>query len=143
MEGTTWAQRRQGDTRAVTYVKPNEPREKGPDADTLEYVEGQEKAAAKGEAAGESGGVSGHGTCGKGRVRGTWEIHRGLGAEPSMPTERTIHRKADAAVEVGSLGSTPRAGKPRTWGSEGAGQDSSVGRHLLHAEAGPRCQRNY
>ena len=57
MKVTTRAKRRQGDTRAVTQVKPNEPRDKRPDADTLEYVEGQEKAAANGEAAGESGGV--------------------------------------------------------------------------------------
>ena len=51
MEVTTWVKRRQGDTRAVTQVKPNEPRDKRPDADTLEHVEGQEKAAAKGKAA--------------------------------------------------------------------------------------------
>jgi hypothetical protein len=57
MEVTTWVKRRQGDTRAVTQVKPNEPRDKRPDADTLEHVEGHEKAAAKGKAAGESGGV--------------------------------------------------------------------------------------
>src|SRR5499426_232831 len=49
MEVTTWVKRRQGDTRAVTQVKPNEPRDKGPEADTLEYVEGHEKAAATGE----------------------------------------------------------------------------------------------
>jgi len=76
MEGTTWAKRRQGDTRAVTQVKPNEPRDKGPDADTLEHVEGQEKAAASGKAAGESDGVSGHGTRRQGSIRGvvfqTW-----------------------------------------------------------------------
>ena len=57
MKVTTRTKRRQGDTRAVTQVKPKGPREKGPDADTLEHVEGQEKAAAKGEAAGESCGV--------------------------------------------------------------------------------------
>jgi hypothetical protein len=60
-----------------------------------------------------------------------------------MLTERTIHREADAPGEVGSLDSTPRAGKPRTWGSEGAGQDSFVKTHLLHTEVGPGCQRNY
>lgn len=37
-----------------------------------------------------------------------------------MQTERTIHRDADAAVEVGPTGSTRSAGKPRTWGSGGA-----------------------
>ena len=50
MEVTTWAKRRQGDTRAVTQVKPDEPREKVPDADTLEYVEGQGKVAVTGKA---------------------------------------------------------------------------------------------
>jgi len=49
MEVTTWVKRRQGDTRAVTPVKPNEPRDREPDADTLEHVEGQEKAADTGE----------------------------------------------------------------------------------------------
>jgi hypothetical protein len=49
MEVTTWVKRRQGDTRAVTQVKPNEPRDKGPDADTLEHVEGHEKAADNGD----------------------------------------------------------------------------------------------
>jgi len=37
--------------------------------------------------------------------------------KPSMQTERTIHRDADAAVEVGPAGSTRSVGKPRTWGS--------------------------
>ena len=50
MEVTTWVKRRQGDTRAVTQVKPDEPRDKGPDADTLEYVEGQGKVAVTGKA---------------------------------------------------------------------------------------------
>ena len=57
MEVTAWVKCRQGDTRAVTQVKPNEPRDKGPDADTLEYVEGHEKAAATGEGCWSSGGV--------------------------------------------------------------------------------------
>jgi len=39
-----------------------------------------------------------------------------------MPTERTIHRKADVVVEVGSAVSTRGAGKPRTGGSGGAGR---------------------
>jgi hypothetical protein len=56
MEVTTWAKRRQGDTRAVTQVKPNEPRDKGPDADTLEYVEGQGKVAVTGKATGSPAG---------------------------------------------------------------------------------------
>lgn len=38
----------------------------------------------------------------------------------SMQTERTIHRDADAAVEVGLAGSTRSVGKLRTWGSGGA-----------------------
>ena len=59
MEVTTWAKRRQGDTRAVTYVKPNEPRDKEPDADTLEYVEGQGKVAASGKATGSPAGSKG------------------------------------------------------------------------------------
>lgn len=41
---TTRAKRRQGDTRAVTQVKPHEPRDKYPDADTLEHVEGHWKS---------------------------------------------------------------------------------------------------
>jgi hypothetical protein len=56
MEVTTWVKRRQGDTRVVTQVKPNEPRDKRPDADTLEYVEGQGKVAASGKATGRPAG---------------------------------------------------------------------------------------
>ena len=59
MEVTPWAQRRQGDTRAVTPGKPQEPRDKGPDADTLEYVEGQGKVAASGKATGSPAGSKG------------------------------------------------------------------------------------
>src|SRR5712691_5785167 len=40
-----WWKRRQGDTRAVTHVKPDAPRATGPEADTLADVAGQEKAA--------------------------------------------------------------------------------------------------
>ena len=68
MEVTTWVKRRQGDTRAVTHVKPNEPRDKGPDADTLEYVEGHEKAAATGE--------------------GCWRVRRGLRARHAWQRKR-------------------------------------------------------
>jgi hypothetical protein len=49
MEVTTGVKRRQGDTRAVTHVKPDEPRDKRPEADTLEHVEGHEKAADNGD----------------------------------------------------------------------------------------------
>ena len=59
MEVTTWAKRRQGDTWAVTQVKPQEPRDKVPDADTLEYVEGQGKVAATGKATGSPAGSKG------------------------------------------------------------------------------------
>jgi hypothetical protein len=59
MEVTTWAKRRQGDTRAVTPVKPDEPREKGPDADTLAYVDGQGKVAVPGQATGSPAGSTG------------------------------------------------------------------------------------
>lgn len=51
------------------------------------------------------------------------EASRNLGDPPwssykwSTPTERTIHRKADAAVEVGPADSTRSVGKPYTWGS--------------------------
>ena len=48
---------------------------------------------------------------------GTWEIHCGLGVNPSMLTERTIHRKAEAAMEVGPTDSTLSMGKPCTRGS--------------------------
>jgi hypothetical protein len=43
MEVTTWAKRRQSDTQAVTQVKPNEPRDRYPEADKLEYLEGHER----------------------------------------------------------------------------------------------------
>ena len=59
MEVTPWVKRRQGDARAVMPVKPNEPRDKGPDADTLEYVEGQGKVAATGKATGRPAGSKG------------------------------------------------------------------------------------
>jgi hypothetical protein len=59
MEVTTWAKRRQGDTRAVTPVKPEEPRDKGPDADTLAYGEGQGKVAVTGKATGSPAGSKG------------------------------------------------------------------------------------
>lgn len=59
MEVTTWAKRRQGDMRAVTQVKPEEPRDKVPDADTLEDVEGQGKVAVTGKATGSPAGSKG------------------------------------------------------------------------------------
>jgi hypothetical protein len=59
MKVTTWVKRRQGDPRAVTPVKPNEPRDKGPDADTLVHVEGQGKVAASGKATGSPAGSKG------------------------------------------------------------------------------------
>lgn len=39
---------------------------------------------------------------------------------PSMQTERTIHRNAEAIVGVGFAGSTQSVGKPHTRGSGGA-----------------------
>ena len=45
--------------RAVTQVKPEEPRDKHPDADTLEHVEGQGKVAAIGKATGSPAGSKG------------------------------------------------------------------------------------
>jgi hypothetical protein len=143
MEVTTWVKRRQGDTRAVTQVKPDEPRDKRPEADTLEHVEGHEKAADNGD----GGRRFRRGL----RARHAWrgKRQRNLGDPsrswrvPSLPTERTIHRNADAAVEVGSLGSTPSAGKPRAWGSKGAGHASFVRKHLLPTAVGSRCPHNY
>jgi len=58
--------------RAVTQVKLNEPREKVPDADTLEYVEGQGKVAVIGKATGSPAGS-------KGTARGETEALRNLG----------------------------------------------------------------
>jgi hypothetical protein len=59
----------------------------------------------------------------KWKRHGTWEIHRRLGLErrPSMSTEWFNLRATEATVEVGLAGSTRSAGKPRTWGSSGAG----------------------
>src|SRR5262249_51897588 len=75
---------------------------------------------------------------------GTWEIHDGLERDrSSRPTEWTIHRKADAVVEVGSAGSTRRAGKPRTRGSGGAGRGAGPGTHPLRAEVGVGCPHNW
>jgi len=51
-----------------------------------------------------------------------------------MLTERTILREAKATVEVGLAGSTRSAGKPRTWGSGGAGWEADLGKHCLHTE---------
>jgi len=59
MEVTTGAKRRQGDTRAVTQGKPDAPREKGPDADTLAYVAGHGKGAVPGQATGSPAGSTG------------------------------------------------------------------------------------
>lgn len=78
-------------------------------ADTLEYVEGQAKTAASGQAAGGSGGGL--------KARHAWQgkRQRNLGdpsqswSRPSMPTEWTIHRAVNAAVEVGSPDSILRA----------------------------------
>jgi hypothetical protein len=140
LEVTTWAKRRQGDRRAVTHVKPKEPREKVPDADTLAYVEGQGKATAAGQVAGSPAGSQGMARVAReaseapGRSIAVW-------VRPSRSTAWTNHRTADAAVEVGSLERTPRAGKPRPGGSEGAGHVAAVGRPLLHPEAGPRGQQ--
>jgi hypothetical protein len=122
---TTRTKRRQGDTRAVTQVKPNEPRDTSPDADTLEHVEGHGKVTVIGKATGSPAGS-------KGTARVETEALRNLGdptwswpERSSMPTERTIQREADATWEVGALDSTLRVGKPRTWGSEGTGQGLS------------------
>ena len=54
----------------------------------------------------------------------------------SRPTERTIHRKADAVVEVGSADSTRSAGKPCTRGRGGAGREAASGTHPLRSEVG-------
>jgi hypothetical protein len=54
----------------------------------------------------------------------------------STPTEWTIHREADAAVGVGPIRSTRSAGKPRTWGRDGAGWNACSEKHPLHAEVG-------
>ncbi len=72
MKVTTRAKRRQGDTQAVTQVKPDEPRDKYPDADTLEHVEGQGKVAVTGKATGSPAGS-------KGTARGEKEALRNLG----------------------------------------------------------------
>src|SRR5215471_19104661 len=45
-------------------------------------------------------------------------------------------RKADASREVGLAGSTPSAGKPRTWGSGGANEDWPRDTSSAHTEAG-------
>ena len=72
--------RRQGDTRAVTQVKPHEPREKVPDADTLEYVEGQGKVTALARLLEVRRGL---------RARHAWQgkRQRNLG-DPSEPSHR-------------------------------------------------------
>ena len=137
-EVTTGVQRRQGDPRAVTHVKPDEPRDQRPEADTLEPGEGQEKAADNGE---------GGRKCRRGlRARHAWrgkrQRHLGepsrSGWGPSRPPERTSQRNADAAGDVGARGRTPSAGKRRAGGSQGAGQESVVRKPLRHPEVGPR-----
>src|SRR5215831_6719539 len=88
MEVTTWVKRRQGDTRAVTQVKPDEPREKRPEADTREHVEGHEKAADNGE----GGRRVRRGLRARHAWRGKRQRHLGDPSRswrgPSMPTER-------------------------------------------------------
>ncbi len=84
MEVTTWVKRRQGDTRAVTQVKPKEPREKVPDADTLEYGEGQGKVAVLGKATGSPAGS-----------QGTARVAREASEEPG--SSRTVSAGAEYA----------------------------------------------
>ena len=59
-----------------------------------------------------------------------------------MPSERTILSEANVAVEVGLAGSTPSAGKPRTWGSGEAECDRFGETSPAPTEAGAWCQRN-
>jgi len=93
-------------------------------------------------AAGEAGGVSGHGTRGAGSVRGPWASPRGLAGPARRLPARTLPRQADAPVEGGSLERTPRAGKPRPGGSTGAGPEA-VGRPpRRHAAGGARGPPN-
>src|SRR6516165_9786056 len=67
--------------------------------------------------------------------RGTWEIHRSLDRVDRVCQPRWLRpRAANAAVEVGPAGSTPSAGKPRTWGSGGAERTTRSGKHLLHLQ---------
>src|SRR5260370_26070620 len=48
----------------------------------------------------------------------------------SMSTEWTNLRETEATVEVGLAGSTPSAGKPRTWGSGGGGGVAGPRKHF-------------
>jgi hypothetical protein len=73
------------------------------EADTLEHGEGQARAA------GDAGGVSGHGPRGEGSVRGTWGIHRGLGGG-----------------RVGQLKGLSRVRQTPRWSSEPPPTSSSV-----------------
>src|SRR5215471_14965159 len=65
------------------------------------------------------------------------------GDRSSRLTEWTIHRKAEAVVEVGSAGSTRSAGKPGTRGSGGAGREAGPGTHPLRSEVGSGCPHNW
>ncbi|MEM3486236.1 MAG: hypothetical protein QXI12_11520 [Candidatus Methanomethyliaceae archaeon] len=119
MEVTTWAKRRQSDIRAVTQVKRSSlvRRIRGPTwSKTWKATVGIRNG--DGYRRPRRGLRARHGW--KGTYQGTWEIHHGPDEESGTPTERTIHREADAGVEVGPAGSTPSAGKPYTWGSGGA-----------------------
>jgi hypothetical protein len=56
MEVTTWAKRRQSDVRAVTQVKRLSP-VTHPEADRVEYLEGNSRRPQKAMVVGDSGGV--------------------------------------------------------------------------------------
>jgi hypothetical protein len=66
----------------------------------------------------------------------------GSASELSMPTEWTIHRGADAAVEVGLAHGTQSAGKPRTRGRGEAERDWLRDTLPVLTVTGKRCQHN-
>ena len=142
MEVTTWAKRRQGDMRAVTQVKPNEPRDKDPDADTLEYVEGQGKVAATGKATGSPAGSKGTARVEKEASEEPGRSHRGLGRYsrvcqlkgPSIGRQ-TPRGKSDPLIVL-------RARESRVHG-EAREQDKSFSEDTSPAHRGRiRCQRH-
>ena len=78
--------------------------------------------------AGDGGGVSEHGTLGKGSIEEPEKIHCGLRAERTWAEYAGrygtfLRKRQTLQCEVGFADSTPSAGKPCTWGSGEADED--------------------
>lgn len=114
-----------------------------PQADRVEYLEGNSRRSLLAMIAGDCGGVLEHGTSGNGSVRNLGDPPPSwFACEPSRPTERTILREADATVEVGLAHRYSERGKAAYMG-KGRGRVRLGWRNTARTHGdGKRCQHN-